>query len=590
MRRPRTLVEALEQVSTIEDGGYRHLLDERSEARFVSYAELARRSGTIAAAIQDTGVARGDRVGLVLPDSAEFVEAFYGTMVAGAVPVPVYPPIRLSDLGTYLENTAAILRRAGCRLVIAGEQVRTLLGSLLARIPELRSVTTLARLVPAGDTAFPAPVSIGPDDVAFLQFTSGSTAAPKGVALTHRNLLANIAAISAGLAMDESADGVSWLPLYHDMGLIGFVLTPLTFGARRGVLFLSPVSFLKRPALWLQEISRRQATITFAPNFAYGLCARRVRDSELEGLDLSSLRVAGCGAEPIHHATLDTFHRRFASIGFRRTAFLPCYGMAEHCLAATFTGLEDDLTTDDVDPGALGEGRAIPAAPGAPATRIVNCGRPFPGHDLRILGQDGQDRAEREVGEVVLRGPSVMRGYWEDAETTASTLRDGWLHTGDLGYLAGGHLHICGRTKDLLISNGRNYHPQDLEMQAGEVEGVRRGNVVAFAVQSTAGGQERIVVAAETRAPDSEWRRLARAVEERILAHLGLKVDEVVLLPPGALPKTSSGKLQRSRTREIFVSGRLGAVPRRAPWRLAIELARSRWHYLAGAIRRPLRR
>jgi fatty-acyl-CoA synthase len=585
-----TLVDSLAARAGDTEQGYHHYTREDVEPEFVSFAALHRRARRVAAALQERGIARGERVGLILPDSAEFVDAIYGTMVAGAIPVPVYPPMALGQLDAYLENTTHILRRAGCSLVLTDARVRPVLGKLMTGSPGLKAIEVfrkLAATVP--EDAEPRPVDIGPDDVAFLQFTSGSTSRPKGVMLTHRNLGHNIEAIGGehGLRVDGSSRAVSWLPLYHDMGLIGFVFGPIYCGASQ-IRFLSPLMFLKRPSVWLRQLSELRATITFAPNFAYGLTTARVRDDELDGVDLSSVEVAGCGAEPIQYHTLRGFADRFAAQGFRRTALLPCYGMAEHSLAITFAGLRDDLCADRVDAEALAGGEAREVAEGGdggPDLLVVNCGKPFPLHDLKIAGEDGEALPERRVGQILVRGPSVMKGYFDDAEATEAALAGGWLHTGDLGYLAGGDLYVCGRVKDLIIADGRNYYPADIEWQASQVEGVRTGNVIAFGLHDQELGRERVVVAAETKLPDAEHARLARSVRARIIEGLALRVDEVLLLPPGSLPKTSSGKLQRPRARDMFRADSLGERKSGGSWQLVRQLASSRWNFVKASLR-----
>ena len=586
-----TLTAALAAVADREATGYSHLTHEKQPASFVSYAAMWRRARRLAAALQALGVRRGDRVGLILPDSAEFIDGIFGAMLAGAIAVPIYPPMNLGQFDAYLANTTHILRQAGCSVVLTCGRVRPILGRLMTSAPELRAIETHAgALRHVADDAAPADVRVRPDDVAFLQFTSGSTSRPKGVTLTHANLMANIAAIGgdAGLQISHESSAVSWLPLYHDMGLIGFVFTPMVYAARE-VLFISPLMFLKRPAIWLRQLSERKATITFAPNFAYGLCTTRVKPAELDGVDLSHLRVAGCGAEPIQYGTLRAFADRYAAHGFRSSAFLPCYGLAEHSLAVTFVGLPEDLRADRIDAAALTERRAEPAT-GANAVDVVCCGRTFPGHALRIVDAEGQPLPERAVGSIELRGPSVMRGYWNDAERTQEALRGGWLRTGDLGYLVDGELYVCGRVKDLIIVHGRNYHPHDIEWQASQVEGVRRGNVVAFGLQHPELGREYVVVTAEVRAADdaaSEARKqqLQQQIQAQVLAALSLRVDEVVLLAPGSLPKTSSGKLQRSRAAEMFARGELDAGPS-SPSKLGLlkHLAASRWSFLKASL------
>ncbi len=357
------------------------------------------------------------------------------------------------------------------------------------------------------------------------------------------------------------------------------MFTPIYYNVR-GVQFISPLMFLKRPAVWLRQMSEQKAMISFAPNFAYGLATSRIKEHEIQGVDLSHLRVAGCGAEPIQYETLKAFADRFAPYGFKRTAFLPCYGMAEHSLAVTFVGLDDDLKADRVDPEALAQGEAKPAAEGTDAVQVVCCGKSFPGHALKIADADGNALPEGRVGQIELKGPSVMQGYWNDPERTAAALRGGWLATGDLGYMKGGELYVCGRIKDVIIIHGRNYYPQDLEWQASQVEGVRRGNVIAFGLHDPTLGRERVIVAAEVRNPEASD-DLREKIVARVLEALALKVDEVALLPAGSLPKTSSGKLQRSKASEMFRSGALGKGSNQASTLDLIKhLATSRWNYL----------
>ncbi|WAS93721.1 fatty acyl-AMP ligase [Nannocystis punicea] len=581
MTRPETLTQALDAATARADGGYSHLVQEKDPVKFFSYAETARRARRFGAALQAAGVRQGERVGLILPDSSEFVEAIYGAMYAGAIPVPVYPPMNLGQFEGYLANTTHILRQAGCALVVTDGKVRPILGKLMSNVPSVRAVEVYSSFVKQVDErAAPIGVDVKPDDVAFLQFTSGSTSQPKGVTLTHANLIANVHALGAGLNAGEDTFGLSWLPLYHDMGLIGFVFAPAVLKVR-GVQFMSPLLFLKRPAMWLRQLSERKANISFAPNFAYGLCTARIKDHELQGVDLSHLRVAGCGAEPIQYDTLNAFAERFAAWGFPRTAFLPCYGMAEHSLAVTFVGLEEDLRADRVDPDALVHGEAKPSD-SADALKVVCCGRAFPDHDLRIVDAEGNPLPDRRVGQIELRGPSVMRGYWGDAERTLQALKDGWLATGDLGYLVDGELYVCGRIKDLIIIHGRNYYPQDLEWQASQVEGVRRGNVVAFGIEDASLGRERVIVAAEVRTPHAD--DLRDKIAAKTLETLGLRPDEVVLLAPGSLPKTSSGKLQRNKTSELYRDGQLGKGANKAGTIDVIKhLATSRWSYIRAA-------
>ena len=549
---PKALVSAGQRAAP--DQGYSFVDEEGAGERFVSFGQLADDAARHAAALLRLGLRPGDRVALVLPKSHDFVPLFLGALHAGIIPVPMYPPMSLGKLGTYLDHSRHIVERSEAAVLITDGSVKRALGGLIGeRLQVIRTVDQL-------DTSGPgAPLANLRDDApAFIQFTSGSTARPKGVVLTHGNLASNAHCIMRlGLRAGPSDKGCTWLPLFHDMGLIGFVLSPIT--TLTSVAFMPPLMFLKRPVEWLRLVTRHRGTIGFAPNFAYGVCAARIKDHELEGLDLSSWRVAGCGAEPIHLPTLTGFAERFERVGFRRGALMPCFGLAESTLAVSFAPLGPGPTGDTVDLGALTSDRqARPVPAGADgATSVVCCGRPFEGHEIAIVDDDGRPLPDRAVGEIVLRGPSVMQGYFHDEEATRQVLRGGALRTGDLGYTVDGALYVCGRSKDVVIVGGRNYYPSDIEWAASTVAGVRTGNVVAFGVTLPNGEAEQVVLCAETRRAPEEYHELERAVRGTVLDAIGVKLHEVVLLAPGTLPKTSSGKVRRRRTRELYLSGQL---------------------------------
>jgi len=570
----RTIVEALLDSAERYPGKGYTFVSEKGDS-FLSFADLAARAACTGAALRKHGLGRGDRVALALPDTIEFVTSFLGCMHAGLIPVPMYPPLRLGQLGHYLDHARHILQHAGASMMITAPPIKNVLGSLVDE--QLRSITTVSAL--EIDDVAPPPENTTLDDVAFLQFTSGSTARPKGVTLTYGNLAANAKCISEGLRLGEDDVGCAWLPLYHDMGLIGFVLTPLYSGTP--VVFLPPFLFLKQPAEWLRRMTRHRATISFAPNFGYGLCTSRVREKELASLDLSSWRVAGCGAEPIQRKTLDAFAEHFAPAGFRRRAFLLAYGLAESTLAVSFSPVDEDPLYDEVDFRGLSEdGVANDATDGAAAVTLANCGRAFEGHEVAILDAEGEPLPEQRVGEIALRGPSVMKGYWPEARTTP------WMLTGDRGFLSNGDLFICGRNKELIIVAGRNYHPADIEWAASEVAGIRRGRLVAFGVMSVeADGStvERVVICVESKARGEARERIAAAVKAKVLDALGLKISEVVLLARASLPRTSSGKLQRTKAREWYLAGQIetaggddGAL------KLARMVVASQWGFLRG--------
>ena len=554
---PQTLVEALYRLPEGEERGFRFLGLDRKE-RYYPYAAMRAEAERRAAFLSAAGLEKGDRVALLLPENHEFVLSFLGASVGGFVPVPMYPQATFKAIDAYLDILAHIVEAADAKALICMEQNRDVVEKLRAR-PELegRQILFSPECFEGPAPAFERP-AIRPDDLCFLQFTSGSTSKPKGVMVTHGNLVANATAFLGPSGLNRTPDdvGVSWLPLFHDMGLIGFVLGTLIVDLP--VVLMPTAHFARMPRMWLELITKHKGTITYAPNFAYQLVTKRVRDKDLEALDLSTLRIAGCGAEPIRAKTLLEFADRFAACGFSPNALLPSYGMAESCLAITFHPRDDEMIVDRVDPAAMRDGIAAPAEEGATdALEVVSCGVPFPDHELKIVDEQGETLEDRRVGEIVARGPSVTPGYFRNEEATAAGIRDGWLHTGDLGYTVDGNVYICGRIKDLIIIKGANHYPQDLEWAVGELDGVRRGNVCAFSVVRD--GTEELVMMAEANRGDAD--RLRKEIAETIFSDFGLQVADVVIAPVGTLPKTSSGKHQRRKTQLLYERGELTSHP-----------------------------
>ncbi len=526
----------------------------------ISYGRLRDEAAAVAGGLRERGIRPGDTVALMLPTGLDFLRTFFAVLLVRAVPVPIYPPLRLDRLEEYASRQSGILRNAGVALLVTIARARPVVSLLKPSVPTLRDVVTADELAVLG-----SPVS-GPDgdasDAAFVQYTSGSTGEPKGVLLTHANLLANIRAIAAGLEMEPTDVGVSWLPLYHDMGLIGSWLNCLHNGLP--LTLMPPTAFLARPERWLWAIHERRATLSAAPNFAYELAARRSADEKLEGLDLYSWRVALNGAEPVSPGTLERFTQRFAPYGFRPGAMTPVYGLAECSVALAFPPIGRGPRVDRIarEPFQR-EAMARAAAPDDPnALEFVSSGRELMEHAIRIVDDTGADLGERAVGRLVFRGPSMTSGYYRNPEATAAiTLPEGWLDSGDLAYRADGEIHVCGRRKDLIIKGGRNLVPQEIEEAAAAVPGVRRGCVVAFGVLNAMLGTESLVVVAETRASDpAERERIVAAVTECVAAAVEVPPDEVVLVAPGGVLKTSSGKVRRVATRQQFVEGALGGT------------------------------
>jgi fatty-acyl-CoA synthase len=523
---------------------------------FYSFAEFAAEVDRRALELVEHGLAKGDRVGLILTENHEFIFSFLGAIAVGIVPVPMYPPLSMGRLDGYMQTAARILSAARARVLLTDRRVQGVLWSLVGSVATLESILCVEELGTRPVSGAPDLGAIELDDIAFIQFTSGSTAAPKGVVVTHRSLLANLHGIMKhALEISPTDVAVSWLPLYHDMGLIGLVLAPIWYSVP--TVYLPTTIFVRHPTLWMETLHKYRGSISFSPNFAYDLATRRTPPAKLKELDLSCVKVLGCGAEPNHPGTLRAFAEHFAPAGLRAEALVPCYGMAEATLAMTFAPLLTGMHTDLVDGETYhAEGRAVPIA-GAdrPALEFVSCGRPLPCHQVAIVDEQGITLADREVGEVVFCGDSIAAGYFEQAQAAADVFTPAGLKTGDLGYLVDGELFVTGRKKDLIILNGRNYDPQSIEWEVAEVAGVRRGNVVAFSRPAAA--TEQLVVVAEAR-PGVAVDAVKEAIRRRVAEALSLSVAEVVLLSAGQLPKTSSGKLQRRLTRELHLEGTLG--------------------------------
>jgi 1-acyl-sn-glycerol-3-phosphate acyltransferase len=572
-----------------KDGGRRHLIIEEGEQpETLSFADLYSGARKVAVQLVERGLHPGEAVALMLPTGSDFFFSFAGVLLAGGVPVPIYPPFRADRIAEYAQRQSNILRNCQARLLLTFREAELAARLLRPRVPSLRGVlnahSLLSQEAPTAGLGppVPLPADAAGSDLALLQYTSGSTGDPKGVMLTHANLLANVRAIGRAVQVRPDDVGVSWLPLYHDMGLIGAWLAPLYFGLP--VAVLSPLAFLSRPARWLWALHRHRATLTAAPNFAYELAVRKIGDDEIAGLDLGSVRAALNGAEPVMPETLERFATRYARYGFHQEAFAPVYGLAEASLALTFPPLGRAPRVDRVEREALArDGRAVPVPPGAVSgedsavSSFVSVGTELPGHEIRIVRPDGRDAGERIEGALWFRGPSATRGYFNNPQATAQLLPEGpeagWLDSGDRAYRADGEIFITGRVKDIILKAGRNLYPHEIEEVAGQVPGVRRGCVVAFGAQDVKSGTERLVVVAETREEGSGARqRIQRAITEQVATAIGLPPDTVNLIRPHSIPKTSSGKLRHEETRRLYLAGSLGAAAA-PPWLQVTRLA-----------------
>lgn len=524
----------------------------------LTYRDLAEQAQGIARGLRQAGVQPGDRVAIMLPTGAAFFGAFYGVLYAGGVPVPIYPPTRPSQLEEHLKRQAGILRNAQAVLLIGAREASAVARLLKLQVESLRAVVSVNELSQATLTM---PLKGESQATALLQYTSGSTGDPKGVVLSHANLLANIRAMGEVMEAGPSDVFVSWLPLYHDMGLIGAWLGSLYFAVP--LVVMSPLTFLVRPEQWLWAIHRHRATLSAAPNFAFELCLRKIEDSTIAGLDLCSLRMVANGAEAVSPGTIRRFAARFAKYGFRQEVMAPVYGLAENAVGLAFPPPGRAPIIDRVDRGELARhGRAAPASAGdLAALEFVACGRPLPGHQIRIVDATGE-LGERQEGRLQFRGPSATSGYLDNPTKTRELFDGEWLNSGDLAYVAGGDVFITGRSKDIIIRAGRHIYPEEIETAVGDVKGVRKGCVAAFGTQDPRAGTERLVILAETRETGREALDLLRQqVEQAATRMLEVPPEQVVLVPPHTIPKTSSGKLRRTAARELFERGRLSLHP-----------------------------
>ena len=537
-----------------------HLLD-RDDGEDISHARLFASASRVAAGLVESGLEPGQTVAIMLPTCEDFFSSFLGVTLAGGIAVPVYPPARASQIEQYVRRQTAILQNADVRFLISFDRIRAVASALGRDLPSLREAVSAPELEERGrGRGLPA---VDPADIFFIQYTSGSTGNPKGVALTHANVLANIRGIGWSVQVKPSDTVVSWLPLYHDMGLIGSWLFSLYHGLP--ITVLSPLDFLMRPERWLWAMSDSKGTLCPAPNFAFELCVRKITDQAMEGVDLSPWRVAINAGEPVLPATLAKFTDRFRQWGFDSRAFMPFYGLAESSVALTYPPLWRGPLVDRIDRAAFEEdGRAVPtrSTESAGFLEFVGNGRALPDHEVRVVDDDGSAVPERVRGRIVFRGPSRTNGYFRNAQATSAVLdADGWLDSGDLGYVADGELFVTGRLKDCIIKGGRNIIPQDVEMATWEADGVRKGCVAAFGSLDPGSGTERLVVVAETRVRDAaERKRVRERATEEVASKVGIPPDAVVLVPPGSVPKTSSGKIQRVEARRLYESGAFSNV------------------------------
>jgi acyl-CoA synthetase (AMP-forming)/AMP-acid ligase II len=530
------------------------LIDQSTDVQdAATFADLYHRSAFVARKLRSLGVAPRDRVVLLMDSRLAFYYALFGAMLVGAIPVAVYPPLGANNLVPALEHLRRVVRELEAAAVVTTRELYPVARLLRDVRPQLKLLVVENVGEDDAEGLFD-PDGASEDAPILLQYTSGSVSSPRAVALSTRAIFSNLVAIGDAFDIQDEDVGLSWLPLYHDMGLHS-VFFGLMF--EMPAILMSPIAFMKRPSSWLRAISRYGVTISPAPTFGYSYAARRIQDADLEGVRLDKWRIAMCGAEPIDARVLDNFARRFARFGFERAAIMAAYGLAENVVAVSFAEVGRGLRADAVAGGAAGA--------------FVSVGKPVVGQDIRIVDR-GVEQADGALGEIEVRGPSRMIGYWRDREATQAAVSGEWLRTGDLGFVHNDELYVAGRWKELIIRAGRNIYPHDIEA-AATVDGVRRGSVAAFAIRNADSATDDVVVVAEVRPstpldnPD-----LIRRIREEVRRGLNLSLRDVALVRSGSVPKTSSGKLRREACKRLYLDGKLDAQ-RRTPFSVLARLA-----------------
>ncbi|MEC9093032.1 MAG: AMP-binding protein, partial [Planctomycetota bacterium] len=550
-----------------ENRAFGYLSDGENVTQTWTYAQLVVRAQSIAAELKNRKL-KGQRVLLLYPPCIEFIEAVVGCQFAGAIPVPAFPP-RKSRNGGRID---LIAKDADAKLVLTNRDTISRMEMMLDETECLKEIPILASEEIPSDLADEyRPVAIKPGDVGLLQYTSGSTGSPKGVVLTHGNLIENCKMITHAFQIFDGGSGISWLPTYHDMGLVGGILNPLFIGCSSHLL--PPLTFLAKPVRWLKAISELKATVSGGPNFAYQLCVDKVSEEEMEGLDLSLWEVAFNGAEPVRSSTLNAFNEKFARVGFRPKAHYPCYGMAETTLLVTGGHKQDQPDIRCFDRVELDKYKAVPVD-GQNGRELVGCGHTQPGETIVIVDPNTNQRLEDEaIGEIWVDGPSVGMGYWEKPEESAECFQasyngseEKFLRTGDLGFFSKGQLFVTGRLKDLIIIRGVNRYPQDIESTVEQSSLKLQGaGTAAFSVEVE--GAERLVIVSETeRSREKDWSAVIEDIRKDVTAEHDVPPDAVVMVRTGSIQKTSSGKIQRHACKAAFLEGSLKIIDQWVSW------------------------
>ncbi len=547
-----TFNEAIDYAARSEKGLNFH--DARGTLeRVYPYTEMRRDALAMARRLIAGGVVKGDRVAIVAETVPEFTALFCGCIYAGAWPVPLPLPTTFGGKESYIDQLGVQLASSDPKILLYPPEIAEMAEAAVAKQGCEGSDWASFAESDAPEVALP---DVSPDDICYLQYSSGSTRFPTGVAVTHRALLHNLYGHATTMNIGENDRGVSWLPWYHDMGLVGCFLSMI--GNQVSCDYLKTEHFARRPLAWLDMISRNPGnSMSYSPTFGYDICARRIssQSNVIERFDLSRWRLAGNGADMIRPDVMQQFVNAFAAAGFKASAFTPSYGLAEATLAVTVMPPGEGIRVELVEEERLSGSRRDLSRP-ARYRAIVNCGKPLPDMDVEIRGESGAAKGDHQIGKVWCRGPSVMHSYFRNEEATNDCLVDGWLDTGDMGYMADGYLFIVGRAKDMIIINGKNHWPQDIEWAVEQLPGFNHGDIAAFSVESDT-GEEAPAVLVHCRVSDPEERiKLRDTIREKVQSVTGMNCV-VELIPPRTLPRTSSGKLSRAKAKKLYLSGEI---------------------------------
>lgn len=551
-----TLLEALENRAR-KKPEYLIFMDLKNKETRASAPEIVKQSMHVAQFLMARGLNKDDKIVIMLPSNPHFAYIFYGILKAGGVPVPISQPAGTKNLAKYLDNLSHIIKDCEAKFFITYQKIKSISASLMNVSDLVQDMLfddeIIGKYIPESD--YRELPQVKTDDLALIQYTAGTTGKPKGVVLTHKKLLHNIHGIGIAASINENDRGICWIPMYHDMGLIGGFLTTMYWGIE--MILMQPEAFIFKPLWWLENITKYRATITVAPNFGYNYCTTRISDSDLCKVNLSTLRLALNGAEPVDRVTLNRFIEKFKQCSLRDDIFLPVFGMAENCLAATFPLLEEPTLVRrfrrnklELDHVALDSD----SQNSKEYIDLVSVGCPLVGQEVKITDDSGKVLNERQVGEICVKSNSLSSGYYKNSEATEAAFRDGWYHSGDLGFILDGMLYIAGRKKEMIIKRGKNIYPYDVERIASSVKGVRLGCTAAFDVHNEAEGTEDLVIVCETLIKDKqELERLKKEIHNEIVSRLGVAPDDIDLVPKGTIPKTTSGKVQRLLCKRFYL-------------------------------------